>query len=162
MPSHYRGTEEEQRALSLFISLTRAANSLQHAAHSRAPLPEGLTLSQFGVLEALLHRGPLSQRDVGQKLLTSKGNVSVVVAHLEERGLVERCLDPQDRRKKRISLTSAGRTLIASYFPQLAAQFAEACRVLAPEEQVTLTDLCRSLGRGIDEGMDMVRTQEDS
>lgn len=152
MPSHYRGREEENRALHLFITLTRAADTVQRAAHAGAPLPAGLTLSQFGILEALLHLGPLSQGDVTRKLLLSKGNVSVVIAHLEDRGLVERCSDPRDRRQKKLSLTDKGRDLIRSYFPALASEFARVVAVLSPHEQETLTALCRKLGRGIVEG----------
>ncbi|MEX2442042.1 MAG: MarR family transcriptional regulator [Alkalispirochaeta sp.] len=150
MATHYRGSEREQRALNLFIALTRSSDSLQKAALRKAPLPEGTTLSQFGILEALLHLGPLPQTVVAQKVLKTKGNISVVVSHLEDRGLVQRRRSKADRRQLVIELTSAGRELIAGYFPHMATGFAESAQVLSAEEQATLTTLCKKLGVGAD------------
>ena len=114
MATHYRGPERERRALDLFIALTRSSDSFQKAALRKAPLPEGLTLSQFGVLEALLHLGSLPQNVVAHKILKSKGNISVVVSHLEGRGLVYRRRTPDDRRQLLLELTPAGHTLISN------------------------------------------------
>ena len=50
----------------------------------------GLTPTQLGVLEAILHKGPLTQRELGRKVLTSAGNMTDVVDKLEARGLVRR------------------------------------------------------------------------
>ena len=57
-------------------------------AHRAAAGEAGLTPTQFGVLEALLHKGPLSQRELGQKVLTSAGNMTDLIDKLETRGLV--------------------------------------------------------------------------
>ncbi len=148
MATHYRGTERERRALDLFIALTRSSDSFQKAALRKAPLPGGLTLSQFGVLEALLHLGSLPQSVVGQKMLQSKGNISVVVSHLEGRGLVQRRRSPDDRRQLFLELTPAGHTLISDYFPLMAQGFADGASVLSVEEQQTLITLCKKLGVG--------------
>ena len=149
MPTHYRGSDNEQLALQVFITLSRASESYQHAALERAPLPDGLTLSQFGVLEALLHLGPLPQTEVCGKLLKSKGNISVVVRHLETRGLVRRTAIEGDRRQRQLDLTDSGRELISAYFPNLARGFTDAVGVLTPDEQRTLVSLCKKLGRGV-------------
>lgn len=148
MGTHYRGSEQERRALNLFIALTRSSDSFQKAALRKAPLPEGLTLSQFGILEALLHLGSLPQTVVAQKVLKSKGNISVVVSHLESRGLVRRTRAADDRRRLVIELTAAGRAVITAYFPQMAEGFAESAHVLSAEEQETLIALCKKLGVG--------------
>ena len=58
----------------------------------------GLTLTQFGVLEAILHKGPLSQRELSQKVLTSAGNMTDLVDKLEARGLVQRARQSRSSR----------------------------------------------------------------
>ena len=106
----------------------------------------GLTLTQLGVLEVLLHQGPLSQREVGRKVLTSAGNMTDVVDKLEARGLVLRCKVPGDRRQVAVELTAAGRALIEEVFPRHAADIAAAMNRLSTAELVQLGDLLRRLG----------------
>lgn len=147
MPSHYRGPEDERRALSLFIAITRASDGYQRRAFEYAPLPEGLTLSQFAVLEALLHLGPMSQTAVARKVMKTKGNITVVVDNLVKAGYLVRHPTPDDRRLSIIDLTEAGRKCIADYFPRIAGGFAAAAADLSKEEQETLTSLAKKLGR---------------
>ena len=149
MPTHHPGPERETSALNLFIALTRAAETVQRATLRRAPLPQGVTQSQFGVLEILYHLGPLCQATVSEKVLKSKGNISVVVSHLEDRGLLRRTENPHDRRQRLLTITENGRSLIADYFPRIAAAYADTMAVLSTQEQQKLTDLCKRLGRGI-------------
>ena len=68
----------------------------------------GLTPTQFGVLEAILHKGPLSQRELSRKVLTSAGNMTDLIDKLESRGLVRAHARSQDRRAVRVELTPAG------------------------------------------------------
>ena len=84
MPTHYRGTAQERAALDAYIKLMRAADSVT-ARLDPLMRAAGLTVGQFGALEALLHRGPLCQRDLGRKLLRSGGNITVVVGNLARR-----------------------------------------------------------------------------
>ncbi len=90
MATHYRGTTAEIRALNAYIKLVRASESV--VGHIGQILRAGgrLTLSQFGVLEALWHLGPLCQRNPGLKILKSSGNMTMVVDNLEKRELVDR------------------------------------------------------------------------
>lgn len=146
MPTHYRGTPEEELALDTFIKLTRANNSLmariaQHATHPT------LSVSQFGTLEALYHLGPMSQTEICSKLLKSGGNTTLVIDNLEKRGLVRRRRDPEDRRIFIIELTEAGHELIRSLFPRHAQAIAQEMSVLTPEEQRLLGELCKKLGK---------------
>ena len=76
MGTHYQGTKAETDALNAYIKLMRAAESVTARSHS--VLPKDITLSQFGVLEALLHRGPLCQTELAGKLLKSGGNLRPV------------------------------------------------------------------------------------
>ena len=71
MGTRYDGTDEEVNALNTFIKLVRAAESVSVRINSSLP-KNGLTESQFGVLEALYHLGPLCQRDLGSKLLKDR------------------------------------------------------------------------------------------
>ncbi|MGW8249926.1 MAG: MarR family winged helix-turn-helix transcriptional regulator, partial [Anaerolineales bacterium] len=116
MPTHYQGTSKQTLALNTFIKLTRATDSLL-ARLAQRNTHDSLTASQFGVMEALYHLGPMCQSELGSKLLKSGGNITMVVDNLEKRGLVERQRDEQDRRFVTVSLTDAGKTLIAEVFP---------------------------------------------
>ncbi len=78
------------------------------------------------MLEALLHKGPLTHRELGRKVLTSAGNMTDVVDKLEARGLVARVRDTADRRQVRVELTDAGRTMIERVFPPHAADITSA------------------------------------
>ncbi|MGA9753399.1 MAG: MarR family transcriptional regulator [Acidobacteriota bacterium] len=148
MPTRYRGTEEEERALNAFITLMRAGESLS-ARLTRDLAGKGLTMTQFGALEALLHLGPLCQRDLGSKLLRSGGNITLVVDNLEKQGLVRRDRDGSDRRYVTVSLTFEGRRLIERVFREHLTLIVGEMAVLSPREQENLRRLCRSLGLGV-------------
>lgn len=150
MGTCYRGSEEETRALNAYIKLMRAADSVTGRL-ARGLAQADLTTSQFGTLETLLHRGPMSQKELGRKLLKSGGNVTMVVDNLERRGLVRRERGPEDRRVCTVHLTEAGETLIRELFPPHAAAIAREMGVLSREEQEELARLCRKLGLGGDE-----------
>jgi MarR family 2-MHQ and catechol resistance regulon transcriptional repressor len=107
---------------------------------------EGLTGSQFGVLEALLHLGPLCQREIGNKILKTGGNMTLVIDNLEKRGLVERVQDEEDRRYLKIHLTDQGMDLISRVFPVHAATAEEVFAVLNKQEQEQLGRLLKKLG----------------
>lgn len=147
MGTHHRGCPEEVRALDALIKLYRAANSVG-ARLAPTLAEEGLTECQFGTLEALYHLGPLHQRALGEKLLRSGGNVTLVVDNLERRGLVRRERNLDDRRFVTVSLTDEGKRLIRRLFPRHVARVAAVFGALAPAEQEELGRLCRKLGRG--------------
>jgi MarR family transcriptional regulator, 2-MHQ and catechol-resistance regulon repressor len=148
MPTHYRGNAEQVRALNAFIKLARAADSLSTRV-SRSITGTGLTDNQFGVLEVLLHLGPLPQRDLAKKLLRSAGNMTMVIDNLEKRGLVRRKPNVEDRRVNTVHLTDDGRDLIARIFPGHVYEIVREMGVLTPAEQDELGRLCRKLGRGL-------------
>ncbi|MDA1192428.1 MAG: MarR family transcriptional regulator [Candidatus Poribacteria bacterium] len=145
MPTHFDGTDEERRALNAFIVLVRATDSV--VARLSSYLTEsGLTESQFGVIEALHHLGPMCQRELGVKNLKSSGNMTMVVDNLEKRGLVRRVRSEEDRRMVIIHLTDDGRALIERTLPQHVRNIAKEMSILIPEEQEALRRLCRTLG----------------
>jgi MarR family 2-MHQ and catechol resistance regulon transcriptional repressor len=122
----------------------RAANTLRGVA-SRQLSDTGLTLTQFAVLEALYHLGPMSLSEVAHKILTTGGNLTMVVGNLEKQGLVNRKCSPEDARVYILSLTNKGRKLIQEIFPQHAATLTDAIAVLRADEQEQLGELCRKL-----------------
>src|SRR5437868_14624749 len=146
MGTHYRGRPAEVRALDLLIKLSRCASSL--ADRLEPPLrDEGFTASQFGVLEALLHLGPLEPCQLGPKVLTSRPNVVVLVDQLEERGLVRRVPVLGDRRRLRVELTAAGRRTIRKAFQRHVPRVVKELSALSAAEQEQLGRLCKRLGR---------------
>lgn len=135
------------RALDTFIKLLRATDTVR-ARLERHLAARGLTPTQFGILEALYHIGPLNQRDVGRKLLLSKGNITIVVRHLARRGLITRRAHPADGRQSILHLTPPGRALMRAFFPTHAAAITRELAPLTAAEQGELGRLCRKLGLG--------------
>tara|TARA_B100000900_G_C20591640_1_gene721852 strand:+ start:2922 stop:3242 length:321 start_codon:yes stop_codon:yes gene_type:complete len=97
MLTHYKESPSEIATLDPFIKLTRASNTLHHQL-SRSLAEYNLTESQFGVLEALYYLGPLNQRSLGEKILKSGGNITMVIVNLEEQGWVTKIKDEKDKR----------------------------------------------------------------
>jgi MarR family transcriptional regulator, 2-MHQ and catechol-resistance regulon repressor len=137
---------QERLALLTYVKLMRAANSARNFA-ARSLGDTGLTLTQFAVLEALYHLGPMSLSEVAQKVLTTGGNLTMVAGNLEKQGLAKRQPSPEDKRVQIVALTPKGKSLIRQIFPRHASAIAEFLSGLKLEEQARLGDLCRKLGR---------------
>lgn len=146
MPTHYQGSPEEELALDTYIKLTRATDTI-HARLSLASSMQALTISQFGVLEALFHLGPQAQNILGEKILKSNSNMTTVIDNLEKRELVIRERAPDDRRKIIVHLTESGQELISSIFPMHVKAIEEQFSVLTIEEKRLLCDLLKKLGK---------------
>ncbi|MBC8283661.1 MAG: MarR family transcriptional regulator [Nitrospinae bacterium] len=106
----------------------------------------GLTPSQFGIMETLYHKGPLCQKDLGEKILKSGGNITKVVDNLERDGFVIRIRDEKDRRYFTISLTNKGTAKIKVTFPLVMNNLVKIFSILTEQEQQTLADLCKRIG----------------
>src|SRR4029077_16135923 len=76
----------------------------------------GLGLSDFGVLEILLHKGPLPVNTIGPIVDLTPGSISTAVERLGEKGLVSRIESAEDRRVRIVALTPRGKALIDSAF----------------------------------------------
>ena len=147
MPTRHQGPPQEVLALDAFIKLVRAAGSVL-ACTNRMVAAHGVTVGQFGVLESLLHLGPLHQCDLARKHLQSGGNITMIVDNLEKAGLVRRERLAEDRRYVRVHLTDTGRERIAAIFPAHVSVVVERMAVLPLAEQEELGRLCRKLGLG--------------
>lgn len=148
MPTHYSGTSQQVLALDTFIKFTRAISTLETHLYQSDTF-EGLTPSQFGVLETLYHLGPLCQGELSSKLLKSTGNMTLVLDNLEKQGLVRRERESEDRRLVTVHLTPTGELTIRRIFPQVAAQITALLSALTAEEQETLGQLCKKLGKSL-------------
>src|SRR5437868_12366648 len=143
--SHFEGNKRTAHALDAFVKLMRAANSVSTA--TNAGLAEAdLTVSQFAVLEVLYHAGPLCLTAIAHKILTTGGNLTLVVKNLEKRGLVQRKQSVDDRRYFSLHLTPKGKRLITEIFPRQAARITEVFDVLTADEQTELARLTKKLG----------------
>ena len=145
MGTTHRGSAAESQALDTYIKLRRAVNAVNQR-EGEQMRNAGLTESQFGVLEALLHLGPLCQRELAAKVLKSAGNMTTVVDNLQRRGLVERKREAEDRRVVTVSLTDRGEAVIRDAFPRVVSALVGAFSVLTADEQKQLAALCRRLG----------------
>ena len=151
MPTHFTGSRAEMRALNTFIKLTRCTNSLLARLAERNTIGE-LTYSQFAVLEALYHLGPLTQGEVSQKVLKSGSNMTTVIDNLERDGLVRRERNVRDRRVIHVHLTEAGSSKVEQVLPAHIAALVEEFSALSASEQEMLGALCKKLGiRDVDE-----------
>jgi MarR family 2-MHQ and catechol resistance regulon transcriptional repressor len=126
----------------IIIGMHRIINQLDRgSAHIAAGYD--LTLSQFGVLEALYHLGDLTVGEVKEKILSSDGTIPVVVKNLEKRGLLFRKQDPQDKRKSILSLTDEGREVISKAYPENEKMISDQLSVWTKEDKKELSALIR-------------------
>ncbi len=107
----------------------------------------GLGDSDFRVLEALLHKGPMPVNTIGPKVWLTPGSISTAVDRLYERGLVSRADGVEDRRVRVVDLTPEGRRLIEGVFQAHAAQMEELANGLSEGERKQLVKLLKKIGK---------------
>lgn len=136
-------------ALGSFVKLRRAVNGLSARLNPPLSKDHGLTETQFGVLEALYHLGPMPQVRLCEKLLVSGSNLTTVIDNLEKGGLVRRDPNPDDRRAYLINLSESGKSAIIKAFPQHSARIRDLLSALTQAEQRELSRLCKKLGQAL-------------
>src|SRR5277367_2863407 len=94
----------------------------------------GLGLSDFGVLEILLHKGPLPVNTIGPIVDLTPGSISIAVDRLFEKGLVTRVESTQDRRVRIVALSATGKDLIISALKKHSGQMKTVFSELSPDE----------------------------
>ncbi len=139
---------QQQVALGTYIKLLRAAESVSSDVLKMIKA-SNLTASQFGVLEALFHLGPMCQKELAIKILKSTGNITLVVDNLEKRKLVTRKTHKKDRRFFTIALSPKGSELIAKLFPMHAQDITKRMDLLSTKEQIQLGELCKKLKNSV-------------
>jgi len=132
--------------LSTLIVFTRAEHSI-HRKEYQTIKDHDLTAAQFGVLEALYVKGDLKIGQLIEKILTTSGNMTVVVRNLEKAGLVKKIEDPADKRSTIISLTDSGREKIEEILPSHYQNIIDIFGVLSDEEKVQLKEILKKLSQ---------------
>jgi MarR family 2-MHQ and catechol resistance regulon transcriptional repressor len=140
------GDEDTAAALKLWVVLNRAQRAIGERTR-REVERQGLRPTEFGVLEALYHKGPLTLGQVGERVLVTSGSMTPVADKLEQRGLIQRRTSSEDRRVCYAELTDAGRELIGGIFPDHAEVIRSAMGGLTVEEKQIAAALLRRLGR---------------
>jgi MarR family transcriptional regulator, 2-MHQ and catechol-resistance regulon repressor len=134
------------KAAQLWIVLARCHRAVS-ALVERSVAGLGLCLSDFMVLEALLHKGPLTISDIQAKVLLASGSMTAAVDRLEMRGLVVRKTTAADRRARLLELTSEGRQLIHRAFKEHSADLDRVMSVLGAAEKDKLYAGLKKLGQ---------------
>lgn len=106
-----------KKSMAVYISLSRVINTLRRE-NNKLILKHNLTLGQFAVMEALYSKGRLSTGEVMEKILTTSGNIPVIVKNLEKDGFITRNQDESDRRKYILTLTEKGKDLMDEIVPE--------------------------------------------
>src|SRR5919108_1205740 len=107
----------------------------------------GLGLSDFGVLELLLHRGPLPVNTIGPIVDLTPGSISIAVDRLVAKGLVSRVESAEDRRVRIVALTQRGKDLIASAFRKHSGQMKRVFSELSPQELRSFEVALKKVGK---------------
>ena len=107
----------------------------------------GLGDSDFRVLEALLHKGPLPVNTIGPKVFLTPGSISTAVDRLYEKGLVTRTESRTDRRVRVVDLSPEGRDLITAIFSAHAKDMEKLAEILTQRERAQLVNTLKRLGK---------------
>ncbi|HEU4765929.1 MAG TPA: MarR family transcriptional regulator [Pyrinomonadaceae bacterium] len=130
----------------VFLVLWKAARAVEAYAVNSVSQSE-MCGSDFAVLEALLHKGPLPVNEIGKKVLLTSGSITTAVDRLEDKGLVQRRAHGTDRRAKIVHLTKAGKTLITKAYNDHANDMEQLVGAsLTRKDRETLIRLLKQIG----------------
>lgn len=136
--------EENDLNLKVVIGISRANQAIQK--QSAVTFKEGgLTTAQFAVLEALYHKGTLTIQEIIKSILSTGGNMTVVINNLEKEELIERHANPEDKRSSLIEITQKGKKIIEEIFPNHLQSLKEEFKVLTIEEKQDLITILKKL-----------------
>jgi len=139
-------SRSNQRTDHVWLVMMKAMRALTR--YAAAGIEEtGLGLSDFAVLELLLHRGPLPVNTIGPIVDLTPGSISIAVNRLVAKGLVSRVESDEDRRVRIVALTSRGRDLIVSAFRKHSGQMKRVFSELSPEELRSLEATLKKIGK---------------
>jgi MarR family transcriptional regulator, 2-MHQ and catechol-resistance regulon repressor len=132
-------------ATRVWLVLWKAARAIEQ--NALASIAEaGLGLSDFAVLEALLHKGPQAVNTIGKRVLLTSGSITSAIDRLESRKLVQRIVDEEDSRSRIVHLTATGRRLIKTAFRRHTCDMEDTLAVLKAEERMELIRLLKKAG----------------
>jgi MarR family 2-MHQ and catechol resistance regulon transcriptional repressor len=129
----------------VWLMLMKAHRSMvRHAERSIVSLD--MCISDFAVLELLLHKGPQSVGEIGRRVDLTSGSITTAIDRLEQRGLVSRAAHANDRRARVVHLTSDGKARITNVFATHKQAMGSAAQGLSKAERGTLIELLKKLG----------------
>jgi MarR family transcriptional regulator, 2-MHQ and catechol-resistance regulon repressor len=139
-------TRSNQRTDHVWLVMMKAMRALTR--YAAAGIEEtGLGLSDFGVLELLLNKGPLPVNTIGPIVALTPGSISIAVDRLVSKGLVSRVESAEDRRVRIVALTPRGKDLIVSAFRKHSGQMKRVFSELSPEELRALEVKLKRVGK---------------
>ena len=106
---------------------------------------DGLTPTQFAVLDVLQKKGVMRTGDLVEAMLATAGNITVVMRNMEKKGWITREIDSADRRAIRVSLTPEGLKMVKKARPHHEALVKEVFGRLTAQEQEELVALLNKL-----------------
>jgi len=139
-------TSEVINAAKLWLVLAKCYHALRMLAE-QSIAGTGLCFTDFMVLEALLHKGPLTITEIQNKVLLASGSMTAAIDRLEKNGVVTRNFTAADRRARVIELTPEGRRLIQARFKQHLSDLESTMSLLKAEEKRQLYAWLKKLGR---------------
>ena len=119
--------------------------SQRHASIFSSRIPEQLTTTQFATLVRLQEVGPCSQNKLGRLTAMDAATIKGVTDRLIQRGLVAATLDPEDGRRRMLTLTSDGVGVVARAIPAGIDISAETLEPLSAEERDQFMKLLKKL-----------------
>lgn len=139
-------TAERQRLDGALVIALSRSYECAHRESRKLVAGYGLTFSQFEVLEALMHKGPLTVSEIIDAVLSTGGNITVVVRNLERLGYVVKAANPDDGRSFIVELTERGAHLIEELFPQHMKLLDASLAELSDRELETIVALLKKVG----------------
>jgi MarR family 2-MHQ and catechol resistance regulon transcriptional repressor len=127
------------------LVLWKAAKAVEKV--DRTSISEtGLHLSDFQIMEVLLHKGPQPINAIGDKVLLTSGSMTAAANRLEKKGLVKRVQDPSDGRCFYVHLTDEGLHTIKKAYRKHEQNLEKIAGVLTPDERDELVRLLKKIG----------------
>lgn len=127
----------KDKELKIFIAMSRTLNKLNRM-NNQLFREYDLTTGQYAVLEALYHKGEKSVGEIQNLILSTTGNMTVIIKNLKARDLISSCSDEKDRRLTLLNLTEKGRNLISEVFPKNEKLIEEYYSILSESEKSQL------------------------
>ena len=145
MATHYKGTLKEINVLNSYIKLVRAFESISSRLYMKLA-KEGLTESQFYLMDVLYHHGPMNQKELGKKIFRSEGNITMVVNNLVKQKLIKKKQSENDKRIYIIKLKTEGKELYEKVFPKFLKAIMNEFVGIKEKEHKEFQKVCKKIG----------------
>jgi MarR family 2-MHQ and catechol resistance regulon transcriptional repressor len=159
MRAEHAKSRTDTSGIHLWLVLWKAFRSVQAHAHRHIACLE-LGLSDFGILEVLLHKGPLNVQELGAKVMLTSGSMTAALDRLGRRGLIAREEGVPDRRARVVRLTEAGSELIRMAFEDHKLAMEVAVAGVAKKDREMLIEMLRQLGLGAVKSLEQLPTKD--